>query len=115
MPIKKKKNNTLSDIEKALPGIKSDKVVIIAEELEKVLAIKKLFQSEGGAQLITVLRNNCSMALRKASIAAKKGESANPFILDWQANMDLLGTVQDISMEEELREQLDEAVIEAAP
>ena len=110
---KKRNNKILAEIKGALPDLKSEKVVTLSEELEKVLALKKLFQSEGGEHLLTVLRNNCSAALRKASIAAKKGESANPFILDYQANMDLLGTVQDISMEEELRNQLDEAVIEA--
>jgi hypothetical protein len=113
MSIKKRNNKTLAEIKGALPGLRSEKVEVISEELERILAIKKLFQSEGGEQLITLLRNNCSVALRKASIAAKKGDSANPFILDWQANMDLLSTVQDISLEKELRDQLDEAVIEA--
>jgi hypothetical protein len=112
--IKKKNSKTLVEIKGAIPDLKSEKVSILAEELDKILAIKKLFQSEGGEVLITVLRNNCSVALRKATIAAKKGENVIPFILDYSANMDLLSTVQDISMEEELRNQLDEAVKEAA-
>lgn len=109
----KRNNKTLQSIKNALPNIESDKVVVISEELEKILSIKKLFQSEGGELLIGLLRTNCTNALRKASLAAKKGENSNPFILDFQANMDLLSTIQDISMEEELRAQLDEAVIEA--
>jgi len=106
---------TLKEIKKALPELESDKVKDISIELDRILSIKNLFASDGGKELIGVLRNNCSIALRKAIIAAKNGDdkllSAN--ILDYSANMDLLATVQDISMEDELRLQLDEAVTEA--
>lgn len=112
--LKKKTSSTLREIKVALPDLNSEKIEVLADELDKILAIKKLFQSEGGEILIGVLRNNCSIALRKAILAARKGDSANPFILDWGANIDLLSSVQDISMEEELRIQLDEAVLEAA-
>jgi len=106
---------TYKEIKKALPAIKSEKVEIISDELDKILAIKKLFLSEGGKELITLLRNNCSIALRKAVLAAKNGDEKllSAHVLDYSANMDLLSTVQDISLEEELREQLDDAVKEA--
>lgn len=105
---------TYKDIKKALPDLESEKVKDLSDELDRILAIKTLFQSEGGKVLITVLRNNCGVAMRKAVLAAKKGENTVPFLLDYSANVDLLSTVQDISFEEELREQLDEAVKEAA-
>ncbi len=110
----KKTSATLREINHALPDLKSEKVEDIATELDKILAIKKLFQSEGGAILIETLRNNCTKALRLALLAARKGDSAVPFLLDYGANIDLLSTVQDISIEDELRQQLDEAVVEAS-
>ncbi len=110
----KRTNNTLKEISDALPNLKSEKVVDISIELEKILAIKALFQSPGGEILIEKLRHNCALALRKALITARKGENANPFILDFGANVDLLAVMQDISLEEELRQQLDDAVIEAS-
>lgn len=106
---------TKDEIKKALPNIKSEKVDVISDELDRILEIKKLFQSAGGKQLITLLRNNCASALRKAVIAAKKGEDKElvALVLDYSANMDLISTVRDISLEKEMREQLDEAVKEA--
>lgn len=106
---------TYREIKKALPNLESNKVEEIADELDKILEIKALFQSDGGKQLITLLRNNCSVALRKSIVAAKNAdkELLMASILDYSSNMDLLSTVQDISIEEELRKQLDEAVIEA--
>ena len=107
--------NTKKQIKEALPELQSEKVEVLADELDKVLSLKNLFQSDGGKQLITVLRNNCSIALRKCIISAKKGDKdiLLALVLDYSANMDLLSTVQDISLEQELREQLDEAVKEA--
>lgn len=110
---KKKTSSTLREINKALPSLKSDKVADIADELDKILAIKQLFQSEGGQVLIEDLRSKCSIALRKALLCAREGGNPNSHVLDWGANMDVLTRVQDISLEEELREQLDNAVIEA--
>lgn len=110
----KKTSSTLREINHALPNLKSEEVADIATELDRVLSIKTLFQSDGGEVLISKLRTNCSVALRKALIAARKGDNGNPFILDWGANADLLASVQDISLEEELRLQLDEAVLKAS-
>lgn len=109
------RNNTLIEIEKALPGIKSDKVEVLSEELERILSIKKLFQSDGGKELINLMRSNCSTSIRKAVIAAKasKEREAVIFLLEYSASMDILSSVQDISLEAELRAQLDEAVKEA--
>lgn len=106
---------TYQEIKKSLPSIKSQKVEDMSDELDRILAIKTLFQSEGGKELITVLRNNCAKALRIAIIAAKNGDNQKltSTILDYSANIDLLATVQDISMEEEIRNQLDESVKEA--
>lgn len=107
---------TFKEIKKAIPDLRSKKVEDISDELDRILRIKKLFQSDGGRELITVLRNSCSTSLRKATIAAKNGDDKllMALILDFSAHLELLSTVQDISIEEELREQLDEAVKEAA-
>lgn len=107
---------TLKDIKKAIPNIKSEKVEVLADELDKVLAIKSLWQSDGGKQLVTVLRNNCANTLRKLIETSKDKPELSTLlglIAMYSANIDLLSTVQDISMEQELREQLDEAVKEA--
>lgn len=107
--------NTYQEIQKALPDLENEKVMVLSDELDKVLAVKRLFQSQDGSQLLNLLRNNCSIALRKAIIAAKNGDEKllTATILDYSANIDLLSTVQDISTEEEIRKQLDEAVKEA--
>jgi len=110
---KKRTSPTLREINHALPDLKSEKVADIAIELDKILSLKKLFQSDGGAVLIEDLRSKCSIALKKALISAREGGNPTPFVLDWGANMDVLTRVQDISLEEELRNQLDDAVIEA--
>lgn len=114
MPAKKKvSKKTFSEIKKALPDINSEEVEVISDTLDEILAIKRVLDSEGGAILLSVLKDNCSVALRKAILAAKKGEVNNlvPHILDYSANMDLLAKMQDVSLETELRDQLDEAVI----
>ena len=112
--MRKKTSPTLREIRSSLPDLESEKVADIATELDNILAIKKLFQSDGGDILIKDLRLRCSNALRKALLCAKEGGNASPFILDWGANMEVLSRVQDISLEEELRLQLDDAVIEVS-
>lgn len=105
----------IKEIKTALPNLKSKKVEEISEELDNILAIKKLFTSDGGKILLGVLKNNCSLALRKAVISAKKADKEELVsnVLEYSANLDLLSTLQDISLEEELRNQLDDAVLEA--
>jgi hypothetical protein len=111
----KKNSRTIKEIKEALPGINDEKVEVLSDELDKVLALKRLWSSEDGEQLLTVLRNNCSVALRKATILAEQGDKDKllAMVLKYSANMDLLSTIQDISTEDELRKQLDEAVKEA--
>lgn len=106
MPIKKTKNLT--------PG--EEKISDISTELERILAIKKLFKSSGGEQLITLLRNNCAANMRKLVTLAKEKPELNTLlsvIFDFSSNLDLLMTLGDLNLEEELRTQLDEAVKEA--
>jgi hypothetical protein len=112
----KKTKQTIKEIREALPGIQSEKVEVISDELDKVLALKRLWKSPDGEQLLTVLRNNCSISLRKLVTIAKtdpKIENLLSVIFEYSSNMDLLATIQDISTEEELRTQLDDAVKEA--
>lgn len=104
---------TSKEIKDALPEVDSPAVDAYAEELDRILALKSLFDSEGGRELLSVLKGSCAIALRKAVVAVKDGNDPNPFILDYSANLDLLTRLQDISMEEEIRNQLDEYVKEA--
>lgn len=106
---------TLNEIKSALPDLKSEKVEDYANELDRILAIKRVFQSEDGKEVLNVLKDNCSIALRKAVISARKGDKDTllALILDYAANIDLISQVKDISMEKQLREDLDEAVKEA--
>lgn len=107
--------NTYKEIKAALPDIDAQKVRDISEELDRILTLKTVFTSDGGKVMLEHIKNNCSIALRKSIIAAKNGDekllTAN--ILDYSANIDLLSTLQDISLEEEIRTQLDDAVKEA--
>lgn len=107
---------TYKEIKAALPNLESEKVRDISDELDRILRIKMLVQSEGGIELVKSIRSNCAVALRKSIISAKNGDEelliAN--VLEYSANVDLLSTLQDISIEEELRQQLDDAVIEAS-
>lgn len=106
---------TSKEIKKALPDLESEKVEVLSDELDKILAIKGLFESEGGKVLLDVLRSNCARVLRKSVLAAKSGDkdSLMASVLEYSANLDLLSSVQDISMEQEIRKQLDDAVKEA--
>lgn len=106
-----------SEIKKALPSVESEKIDVISAELDRILQIKTLFESDGGKQLISVLRGNCSTLLRKIILKAQDAPdlpSLLGLISAYSANIDLLSTVQDISMEAELRAQLDDAVVEAS-
>ena len=107
---------TLREIKSGLPELNSEKVEIISDELDRVLSLKLLFTSEGGLELIKVLRNNCAVALNKL-VAKSKDNPDLPSLLglisSYSANVDLLGQLRDVSSEEELRDQLDEAVREA--
>jgi len=103
---------TYKEIVKALPEISSPNVEDLADAIDDVIAIKNLFQSDGGKLLIEKLRTNCSHAITKAIYYAKNGlpDLVVISVLDYSANIDLLSKLQDISMEKELREQLDELV-----
>lgn len=106
---------TIKEIKRALPDLNSEKVEAISDELDRILALKTVFSSEGGQLILTTIKNNCSKALRQSILAAKKGDKdlLMASVLDYSANLDLLSTVQDISLEEEIRTQLDDAVREA--
>lgn len=109
------KNKTYKEIKEALPDINSEKVEVLSDELDRVLSLKKLFDSDGGKELIKVLRNNCVRALNRAVVNARDGEKEQLIanVLDYAANIDLISQVRELSVEEELRDQLDEAVREA--
>lgn len=114
--MQKKSKRTIKEIKEALPELDSTKVEDISDELDRVLALKRLFKSEGGEMLITFLRNNCASNLRKLVATAKEKpelSSLLTIIFEYSSNMDLLQTLGDLSLEEELREQLDQAVKDA--
>jgi hypothetical protein len=107
---------TYKEIKSAIPNIKSEKVEDISDELDRILTIKRLFTSNDGKELIKTLKQNCYIALNKLIIASKENpELGNllAIIATYSANIYLLAQLQDIKMEEELRKQLDDAVMEA--
>lgn len=107
---------TIKEIKEALPNIESSKVEDYANALDKILAIKRIFQSEDGRELISELRDTCLTTLRKLLVEYKKNPdlpSLVSMIATLDSNYALLSKIQDISLEKELREQLDEAVKEA--
>lgn len=110
------KKKTLNEIKIALPNLKSEKVSDIANELDKVLAIKRIFDSEDGKELITELRSKSIDTIMKLLVAYKKADLSEMMglcaVLD--GNISLLMRMRDIDMEKELREMLDEAVVEAS-
>jgi hypothetical protein len=107
---------TIKEIKSALPGLDSSKVEAYADELDRILAIKRIFQSEDGRVLVNELRDNCSITIKKLLVIYKKNPEL-PELLGLLAILDsnylLLSKIQDISLEKEIREQLDEAVKEA--
>ena len=106
---------TFKEIKSQLPSIESEKVEVLSDELDRILAVKRIWTSDDGKELLKTLKQNCNVALRQAIIAAKKGDSQLSIarILDYSSNIDLLATIQDISIEKEIRGQLEDAVKEA--
>lgn len=107
-------NKTYNDIKKALPDIDSEKVETISNTLDEILNIKKIFEMDEGKVFMQVLKDNCSIALRKAIIEARNTEPDKVLIhiLNYAANAELLSKFRDVSLEKEIRSQLDEAVKE---
>lgn len=111
-----KKGKTYSEIKKALPKLESQKVKDYSDALDKIVDLKKLFKSDGGKELIKGLQNNCAVALNKLVVVANSNPTLDmllSLIHKYSANMSILTRVQDISDEEEIRNQLDEIVKEA--
>ena len=109
--------NTIRDIKKVIPNLQSEKVEVLADELDRIQALKTLFRSDGGQQLIGVLKRNCAAALRKLYSAMDDKptlEILMGLIARYTANLDLLAELQDVTIEDEIQTQLDEAVKEAA-
>ena len=107
---------TLRDIKKAAPDIKSEKVDVLADELDRIQALKNLFRSDGGVQLLNVLRRNCAASLLKLYGAMDDKptlEALMGIVACYRANLDLLAELQDVTTEEEIQTQLEEAVKEA--
>ncbi len=100
---------TAKEIE-AVTGIATEKVEILADELDRIQDLKAMFRSDAGQSLIKTLVANCNTALRQL-YEAKDVTNA---LASYRANIDLLSELQDISAEEEIARQLDEAVKEAS-
>lgn len=109
-------NKTIRDIKKVVPNLNSEKVEVLADELDRIQDLKKLFSSDGGKVLIGRLTGNCATALRKLCAAVEDRPTLDVLmgiVSTYKANLDLLAEMQDISAEEEIQRQLDEAVAEA--
>ena len=95
--------------------MKKNKVLEIEEDLNKILELKGLFQSKGGEQLILLLRNNCAEAI--GGLLNEVNGTPNldrlvSLVHKHSANISLLSAMQDISLETEIRNQLDQAIQE---
>lgn len=95
--------------------MKKNKVLEIEEDLNKILELKGLFQSKGGEQLILLLRNNCAEAI--GGLLNEVNGTPNldrlvSLVHKYSANISLLSAMQDISLETEIRNQLDQAIQE---
>lgn len=92
-----------------------DKIKEIENDLNNILDLKNLFLSKGGEQLVTVLRNNCAQAIY-GIVAEAEGTPNSERIISlahkYSANLSLLASFQDIALENEIRNQLDQAIQE---
>lgn len=107
----------IDEIKQGLPDIDSKKVEEISNELDNILAVKRIFSSPDGSVLLNTLKSNCYTVLNKL---VNYNKLANPdintyisLVATYSANLDLLSQLQDIKLEQEIRDQLDEAVKEA--
>jgi flagellar biosynthesis protein FlhB len=110
------KKNTIKEIKEALPSLKSEKVEVLSDELDRILAIKRVFSSQDGLELINTLKNNCAVTLNKLLVLSKENPEPMKVVSllhYYSANIDLLSQLRDVSTEKEIRDQLDEAVKEA--
>jgi hypothetical protein len=104
---------TAKDIKKAT-GISTEKVEILADELDRINTLKTLFRSDAGKVMIERLVSNCAKSLRAMYNATDPShELLLSNLATYKANIDLLAEFQDINAEEEIARQLDEAVKEA--
>lgn len=95
---------------------KKQKIKDVSDALENILTLKRIWTSKDGKTLQIVLKNNCVQSLKKLVTSAREKPDLNTLlaiIFDYSANLDLLMTLGDLSLEEELRNQLDEAITEA--
>ncbi len=110
------KKSTYEEIQEAIPDLKNEKISTYSDELDRILSLKKLFSSKDGKELIKVLRDNCSSTLNRLVVVAKENPTL-PLLLThifrYSENINLLAQLQDIKAEDEIRDQLDEAVKEA--
>ena len=92
-----------------------NKVLEIEQDLNNILELKALFLSKGGEQLILILRNNCAdalMALVKEAESTPNYDRMVSMLHKYSANLSMLTAMQDITLEEEIRSQLDQAIQE---
>lgn len=110
------KNKTITEINKALPNLKSEKVSDYANELDRVLALKRIFESEDGKELINELRETIVSTISKLTKVYKTADLSTMMglcaVLD--GNFNMLMKMKDISLEDEIRKDLDLAVLEAS-
>lgn len=102
---------TANDI-KTATGVMSENVEVLADELDRIQDLKAMFKSDAGKSLIKRLVANCEASLT-ALYNIKDASLVFPLLERYRANLDLLAELQDISAEEEIARQLDEAVKEA--
>jgi uncharacterized protein YerC len=95
-------------------GISTETVEILADELDRIQDLKILFKSDGGKAMLDRLVSNCASALNKMYSAENPTlDFLLAHLAKYKANIDLLAEFQDIAAEEEISNQLEQAVKEA--
>lgn len=112
--------STLGDINtalrsKGLPETNDEGIEQLANTLDSIRDLKSVWKSKGGEALLGVLKGNCASSLAKI-VACAKGKPTLDDLLacvhEYNANLSLLATLQDVSIENEIQNQLDESIKE---
>lgn len=96
--------SNLEQIKEAAPeALGNENVIIMAGELDKVQQLESVIKTPAGQELVTALRNDCSIMIQQIISEVK-----DPLVFRLEAHLNLLTTlVSAESRAEELQEALD--------
>ncbi len=90
----------------------TDDVEILADELDRIKSIKNVWDSDGGKELINILRDTCAGYMNKLRTLTVEPDLSQILwcLAQYFATIDLLATIRQVRSLDEVQEQLDEAV-----